>query len=91
MPTTLTRAEVFEKVRSIAAQQAGVDPATVTDNTHFQADLNFDSLDFVEFTMLLEDAFELTIPDEEAETAKTVGDAAELLCRALNVAARVEG
>ncbi len=72
-------------MRAIAAAQAGVDPAAVTEATHFQADLNYDSLDSVEFVMLLEDAFELSIADEEAEKVQTVGAAVDLLCNALKV------
>ena len=85
MPVLLTRAEVFEKARAIAAEQASVDPTAVTDETIFQADLDYDSLDLVEFTMKLEDAFDIAISDQEADDVKTVGDAARLLCRALGL------
>ena len=47
--------------------------------------MNYDSLDSVEFVMLLEDAFELSIADEEAEQVQTVGAAVDLLCSALTV------
>lgn len=86
MPTTMSRAALAEKVREIAAAQAAVEPAEVTEQTDFFADLNYDSLDAVEFIMNLEEAFEISIPDEDAERVKTVGAAVELLCQTLSVA-----
>ncbi len=79
MPTTSQREEVVNRVRSLAAQQADVDSAEVTESTHLFNDLNYDSLDAVEFSMLLEDEFDIHIPDEQAESVKTVGDAVRLL------------
>ncbi len=66
--------EVFEKVKAIVVEQLGVDEANVTQETSFE-DLNADSLDIVELIMALEEAFDLDIPDEEAEKIRTVGDA----------------
>lgn len=65
---------VFEKVKAIVVEQLGVDEADVTQETSFE-DLNADSLDIVELIMALEEAFDLDIPDEEAEKIRTVGDA----------------
>lgn len=64
---------ILSKVIELAADQGGVDPAHVCPETHFINDLNFDSLDVVEFTMSLEDAFGLSVPDEDAENLRTVG------------------
>ncbi|KUO79089.1 MAG: acyl carrier protein [Desulfosporosinus sp. BRH_c37] len=66
--------EVFEKVKAIVVEQLGVDEADVTQETSFE-ELNADSLDIVELIMALEEAFDLDIPDEEAEKIRTVGDA----------------
>ncbi len=41
----------------------------------FIDDLGADSLDIVELVMAMEDAFEMDIPDEEAEKIQTVKDA----------------
>lgn len=65
---------VFDKVKAIVVEQLGVDEATITPETSFE-DLNADSLDIVELIMALEEAFDLDIPDEEAEKIRTVGDA----------------
>jgi acyl carrier protein len=51
-----------------------VDEELVTPETSFK-ELDADSLDIVELIMALEEAFDLDIPDEEAEKIKTVGEA----------------
>lgn len=91
MVETLARDVIAEKVRAIAAAQAGVDPVGITEATHFQADLNYGSLDSVEFVMPLEDAFELSIADEQAEKVQVVGARVDLLCAALRAAGRGTG
>lgn len=53
--------------------------------TSFVNDLNADSLDTVELVMELEDEFDLTIPDEEAEKLKTIGEAIDYIVKALEV------
>lgn len=66
-------ADVAQKVIELSAEQAGVDAAQVSAATHYVNDLNFDSLDVVELVMSLEDEFEISIGDEEAEKLPTVG------------------
>jgi acyl carrier protein len=66
--------EIFEKVKAIVVEQLGVEEVDVTQETSFEQ-LNADSLDIVELIMALEEAFDLDIPDEEAEKLRTVGDA----------------
>jgi acyl carrier protein len=76
--------EVEEKVISIVSEQLGVDKAEISRETSFVNDLNADSLDTVELIMELEDAFEMSIPDEEAEKIQTVGQAIEYILQHLN-------
>jgi acyl carrier protein len=76
--------EVEEKVISIVSEQLGVDKAEISRETSFVNDLNADSLDTVELIMELEDAFEMSIPDEEAEKIQTVGQAVEYILQHLN-------
>jgi len=76
--------EVEEKVISIVSEQLGVDKAEITRETSFVNDLNADSLDTVELIMELEDAFEMSIPDEEAEKIQTVGQAIDYIVQHLN-------
>src|ERR1700725_9370 len=66
---------VADKVKSIIVEQLGVDADEVTMDASFTDDLGADSLDIVELVMAFEEAFELEIPDEDAEKIATVGDA----------------
>lgn len=67
--------EIFDKVRDVIVDQLNVDETEVTEEASFIDDLGADSLDIVELVMALEEQFGVSIPDEEAENIKTVGDA----------------
>ena len=66
------KVEITAKVIEFAAEQGGVEPGQVFPATHFVNDLNYDSLDLVEFTMSLEDEFEMSVPDDAAMDLRTV-------------------
>jgi acyl carrier protein len=68
-------ASIEEKVKQIIVEQLGVDEAEVTPNASFVDDLGADSLDTVELLMAFEEAFNIEIPDEDAEKISTVKDA----------------
>jgi acyl carrier protein len=63
------------KVKQIIIDQLSVEESEVTSTASFVDDLGADSLDRVELIMAFEEAFGLEIPDEQAETIKTVQDA----------------
>jgi len=66
---------IFEEVRTLVAEQLGVDTSIVTENASFEEDLRADSLTLVELLMALEEKFDLPdIPEEEADKIKTVAD-----------------
>src|SRR5712692_5911916 len=68
-----------ERIIQIVCDNLGVSKDQVTRNTSFQEDIGADSLDIVELVMELEEEFEITIPDEEAEKIKTVGQAIDYI------------
>jgi len=67
--------EIFDKVRGVIVEQLNVDADDVNEDASFVDDLGADSLDIVELVMALEEEFGISIPDEEAENIKLVGDA----------------
>ena len=66
--------DMQNKVADIIANQLGVDKEIITPEASVVDDLGADSLDVVELVMALEEAFDLEIPDEDAEKSRTVKD-----------------
>ena len=64
---------MFEKVKSILAQQFELDPESITMDTNLIDDLGADSLDVVELILSLEDEFGIAISDNDAAQLYTVG------------------
>lgn len=75
----MTQDEIRDRVRDIVIAHFSCDPAKVTDEAQFVADLDGDSLDSVEVVMELELAFDVEIPDDQAENLQTFGDAVKWL------------
>lgn len=71
--------DIEQKVKDIIVEQLGVKKEQVTPEASFINDLGADSLDTVELVMALEEAFNIEIPDEEAEKIQTVGEAIEYI------------
>ena len=71
--------EELEKLKTIVASVLNLDPKEITPDTTFIEDLGADSLDVFQIIMDLEDAFDIKIPQEEAEKISTVGQAADLI------------
>lgn len=67
--------EVQSKVVEIIVDKLGVKESEVTPEASFTNHLGADSLDTVELIMEFEKAFDIQIPDEDAEKIATVGDA----------------
>ena len=70
---------IEQRVKKIVAEQLGVNETEVKTESSFVDDLGADSLDIVELVMAFEEAFELEIPDEDAEKITTVKDAVEYI------------
>ncbi|GAB4299322.1 MAG: acyl carrier protein [Marinilabiliales bacterium] len=67
--------DIASRVNAIIVDKLGVDPNEVTNEASFTNDLGADSLDTVELIMEFEKEFNIAIPDDQAESISTVGDA----------------
>ncbi len=76
-------ATIAERVKKIIVDKLGVEESQVTSEASFTTDLGADSLDTVELIMEFEKEFNISIPDEQAETITTVGQAVEYLEKTL--------
>ena len=65
---------VFEKVKSIIADQLDVEEEKVVAEASITEDLGADSLDMVDLVMSIEEEFDIEVPDEAVENIKTAGD-----------------
>lgn len=75
----MDKAQMRSKIIDIIANQLGVEKDVITPEANVVDDLGADSLDVVELVMALEEAFDLEIPDEDAENIRTVKDIFEYL------------
>ena len=75
----MDRTEVSDRLKGVLVTELGLDEDKITDEAHFEEDLDVDSLGVVELLMALEDEFDVKIPDEEAESIVTVGQAVDLV------------
>lgn len=69
------RMEIADKVKDIISQQLDVDKGDLGEEKAFIEDLDADSLAIVELVLAFEEQFDITIPDEDTEKIRTVGDA----------------
>ena len=83
----MDKAELETKVCKILADNLSVPEDEVTPAARFQEDLDADSLDLVEAVLALEEEFGVTIPEDEMEGVKTVGQAVQLVADKLGVSA----
>ena len=76
--------DIEEKVYEIVCEHMGASRDKLAPETSFINDLGADSLDTVELVMEFESAFDITIPDEDAEKIQTVGSAIEYIESKIN-------
>jgi acyl carrier protein len=69
----------LNRLKKVVAEQLDVSEEEITEDASFVEDLGADSLDMVELVMAFEEAFDIEIPDEDAEKIQTVKDAVEYL------------
>ena len=71
--------DIASRVKAIIVDKLGVDENEVTAEASFTNDLGADSLDTVELIMEFEKEFNMGIPDDQAESISTVGDAVKYI------------
>ena len=71
--------EIQDKVVAIIVEKLNCEASEVTPTANFSSDLGADSLDTVELIMEFEKAFDIQIPDQDAQGIKTVGDAVQYI------------
>ena len=76
--------EHFDKVKEIIVDKLGVEDGKITMEAKFIDDLGADSLDTVELIMQFEEEFGIEIPDEDAESLLSVGNAVDYIDQKLN-------
>ena len=76
--------EHFDKVKEIIVDKLGVEDGKITLEAKFIDDLGADSLDTVELIMQFEEEFGIEIPDEDAESMLSVGEAVDYISQKLN-------
>jgi acyl carrier protein len=75
----MTREEVLELIRAHLADELELDPARISESTHFRDDLAADSLDLYTLVQELEDSYGVKMPDEDAARIHTVREAVDFV------------
>ena len=83
----MDRAELETKIVKVFSDNLSISEGEINMSSRFQEDLDADSLDLVEAALALEEEFGVTIPEEEMEGIKTVGEAVDLVASKLGVSA----
>ncbi len=79
----MDRNTIAERLSSVLVGELGLPEDKINESAHFEEDLDVDSLGVVELLMALEDEFDVKIPDDEAESITTVGQAVDLVHKKL--------
>lgn len=80
----MERSAIEAKMTELLVEELGLEAEKISAGSRFEEDLEVDSLGVVELLMALEDNFGVQIPDEEAESLTTVGEAVDLVAKKLN-------
>ncbi len=79
----MEREELMKKIKSIVDDKLSISEDQITEEASFIDDLGADSLDQVELIMAMEEEFDVSIPDEDAEKIETVKDAVDYIQKAI--------
>lgn len=89
-PSAEIRDDLTDRVLRLAADQVAMPADQVSLDSAFVNDLGFDSLDQVEFMMEIEDAFNVSVPDDVTERIVTVRQAVDEVRRLIESRDRTE-
>ena len=76
--------DVQKRITSILIDKLGIPQSEITPDASFVRDLGIDSLDYAELVMEFEQAFDIKIPDDDAEKMQTIGQAVNYIQSKLN-------
>ncbi len=65
---------IFEKLKAMAVEQIGIDPALIKPESDIIKDLGCDSLDIVDMLMSVEEEFGVTVEDKDVSEMRTMAD-----------------
>ena len=86
MSSTLTKEEIFGRVRKILVNEFELDPDVISPSAHIIDDLDLDSIDAIDLAVDLEKATGLSLNEEELRAVRLVQDVVDLiynrLCKA---------
>ncbi len=82
---TVTKKNVLNRIKKVAAKQFEVKAETLTLKTSFVKDFKADDLDMVELVMAFEEEFKIKIPDNQLETLTTVQKAYDYITKVMKV------
>ncbi|MFZ5971929.1 MAG: acyl carrier protein [Bacteroidota bacterium] len=71
--------DVKKRISAILIEKLGIPESEITPDASFVKDLGIDSLDYAELVMEFEQAFDIKIPDDDAEKMQTIGQAVEYI------------
>ena len=66
---------IHQTITDILVDKLGIAETEVTSDANFTKDLGIDSLDYAELVMEFEQAFDIKIPDNDAESLATINQA----------------
>lgn len=65
---------MLEKIKSILSKNTGINVSEITESSNLKSDLGLTSYDLAELACIVEDEFDIEIPNRAISTLKTVGD-----------------
>lgn len=81
--SVMTREDLLKRLEEIIKVQDPAKALLISEKTSLKDDLGVDSIELMEFVINVEDAFSISIPDEDVETLMTIGDLIDYLQKKL--------